>query len=90
MEAHASAGSRLTGVGQDPQRWENVVAGRYYEARVVRDLFGDWQVMRVWGGIGNAHGALRFDPLLGPDAAAAALAVIGKRRAQRGYVLRRP
>lgn len=65
-------------------RWENVSAGRYYEARMVRDLFGDWQVMRVWGGIGSGHGAVRFAPLAEPGAFAAVLERIDKRRAQRG------
>lgn len=69
-------------------RWENATMGRYYEARVVRDLFGDWQIMRAWGGIGSARGALRFDPLLVPEAFVGEVARIDKRRVQRGYVLR--
>lgn len=69
-------------------RWENVDTGRYYEVRIVQDLFGDWQLMRVWGGIGNARGALRFDVLAEPAAFCDDLVRIDKRRQQRGYVLR--
>ena len=70
------------------RRWEHKATRRYYEARMVRDLFGEWQLMRVWGGIGSARGALRFAPLAEPGAFADELARIDKRRVKRGYVLR--
>ena len=70
------------------RRWENPGAGRYYEARLVRDLFGDWQVLRVWGGIGTPRGAMRFSPLTGPRTFAGELERIDKRRRQRGYLPR--
>lgn len=69
-------------------RWENSVARRYYEARLVCDLFGTYLVMRVWGGIGTARGAVRFYPLTGPRAFADEVERIDKRRAKRGYVIR--
>ena len=29
-------------------RWENAQTRRYYEARVVKNLFNDWEVFCVW------------------------------------------
>ena len=69
-------------------RWEKQIATRYYEARLVRDLFGAYQLMRVWGGIGIARGAIRFYAVTGPAAFVDELARIDKRRVKRGYVLR--
>lgn len=36
-------------------RWEN--ATRWYEAELIQDLFGDWLLIRRWGGLhSNRHG----------------------------------
>jgi hypothetical protein len=64
------------------RRWEH----RGYEAHVPRDLFGQWQVVRVWGGVGRAHGACRCDPVSDPLAGHQAVAEIARRRVRRGYL----
>lgn len=33
-------------------RWENQQTRRYYEARILKNLFNEWEVYCVWGGIG--------------------------------------
>lgn len=67
------------------QRWEHVKAGRYYQALVQQNLFGEWEILRIWGGIGSARGARQCVPLPSQAAALRALADTAKRRAQRGY-----
>lgn len=65
-------------------RWENFLTRRYHQAAVQQNLFGDWELMCIWGGIGSARGRQWVVPL-GPQAAGAALARIDVRRSQRGY-----
>ena len=38
------------------QRWENRDKRRYYECRLQPNLFGSWEIIRNWGGIGKATG----------------------------------
>ena len=64
--------------------WENPLTRRYYQAAVQQNLFGDWEVMCIWGGIGSARGCQWVVPV-DHQAASAALARIATRRAQRGY-----
>ena len=40
-------------------RWERET--RYYELRLQQDLWGDWVLMRVWGGKGSALGQIRHE-----------------------------
>jgi predicted DNA-binding WGR domain protein len=65
-------------------RWENPLTRRYYQAAVQQNLFGDWEVMCIWGGIGSARGRQWVVPV-DQQAADAELARIAARRAQRGY-----
>lgn len=37
-------------------RWVNAHSRRYYEARVLKNLLGDWEVFCVWGGLGSRLG----------------------------------
>ena len=46
------------------QRWERTTDGRYYEARLSTDLFGDWVVTKNWGGINKATGRVCINPYL--------------------------
>ncbi|MCR6481068.1 WGR domain-containing protein [Variovorax sp. ZS18.2.2] len=66
-------------------RWENPLTHRYYEARVCRDLFGQWEILRTWGRIGSALGRTLRDPQPGEQACDAELEKISLRRQQRGY-----
>jgi predicted DNA-binding WGR domain protein len=71
----------------DMLRWENPSAGRYYQAMLQRNLFGELEMLRVWGRIGQAQGQQRWMPINGPDAGAKALAKIAAHRAKRGYLV---
>lgn len=66
-------------------RWENPLSGRYYEVRVLRDLWGHWEILRTWGRIGTAHGGQQREQLACESACVAALAGIERRRRTRGY-----
>lgn len=68
------------------QRWEHAGAGRYYQAMVQRNLLGDWEILRMWGGIGRGHGGQQCTPLPDQEAGAQALGETAHRRAQRGYL----
>ena len=52
----------------------------------MRDLFGAWCVIAVWGGIGSRRGQLRTYPQADRAACLTALDAVEKRRLQRGYV----
>lgn len=68
-----------------PMRFVHPVSERYYEAHVLRDLFGDWTVFRVWGGLGTRRGGQRVDVLPSESDAEAQLRRIARRRVARGY-----
>ena len=38
------------------QIWVNPAKARYYEVHFDRDLFGDWALRKVWGGLGSRRG----------------------------------
>lgn len=65
------------------QRWETPT--RYYQAHVQQDLWGGWEVVRVWGGRGSTRGGVRCLSYASWEAACAALADIAARRRKRGY-----
>lgn len=67
------------------RRWENASTGRYYEAEVLHNLFGDLEVLTVWGGIGSLRGSHRYEPVSDAIAAEQLLKRIAKRRAKRRY-----
>lgn len=67
-------------------RWENRHQRRYYEAVVQRDLFGGWELWRVWGGLGSARGGQQVLPAADERSGLAALAQVGRHRERRGYV----
>ena len=68
------------------QRWENPLTARYFQASVRRNLFGDWEVLRVGGRIGDAGGCERVTLVGSSPAGELALAQIAVRRARRGYL----
>ena len=67
-------------------RWEHQGAQRYYQALVQENLLGEWEILRMWGGIGSARGGRQCVPVGGQAAARLALAETGRRRAKRGYL----
>jgi len=66
-------------------RWENAQSHRYYEARVVKNLFDEWEVFCLWGGIGTRLGGSTVIPVSSLDVAQATLAKINVKRHQRHY-----
>ena len=65
-------------------RWETET--RYYEAHVHRDLWGQWTVTRVWGGLGTARGGSKETPCRSYADALGKLEEIRRRRGKHGYV----
>ena len=68
------------------RHYECSASHRYYQTRVVRDLFGAWCVIALWGGMGSRRGQLRTYPQADRAACLTALDAVEKRRLQRGYV----
>jgi hypothetical protein len=66
-------------------RWENAQTRRYYEARVVKNLFDEWEVFCLWGGIGTRLGGSTVIPVTSLDEAQATLAKIAVKRTKRHY-----
>ncbi len=65
------------------QRWEK--ESRYYEARVHKDLWGDWVVTRVWGQRGSKRGRIMNTPCTSYSDALKTLEQIQKRRKSHQY-----
>ena len=71
-------------------RWENTQTHRYYEARVVKNLFDEWEVFCVWGGIVTRLGGSTVIPVSSLDEAQSTLEKINARRTKRHYSQVRP
>ncbi|NJN00807.1 MAG: WGR domain-containing protein [Aquincola sp.] len=67
-------------------RWENHHQRRFYEAFVQRDLFGGWELWKVWGGLGSARGGQQVLPAGDEQSGLAALAQLCRHRERRGYM----
>lgn len=67
------------------RRWES--ATRYYVVVVQQNLFGDWELVQVWGGRRNALGRVRCVPVSSYLDGLAALERVGRVRARRSYRL---
>ncbi|MBK5963369.1 hypothetical protein CCR95_04505 [Thiocystis minor] len=66
-------------------RWIHPEKGRYYQAELVQDLFDDWTLILVWGGLGSRRGRMRVVYVPSYAAGLERLDAIQKRRRQRGY-----
>ena len=66
-------------------RWIHPDKGRYYQAELVQDLFGDWTLILVWGGLGPRRGQMRVVYVPSHAAGLERIEFIRKRRRQRGY-----
>jgi hypothetical protein len=71
-------------------RWENAKTRRYYEVRVVKNLFEEGEVFCVWGGIGTRLGGSTVIPVASLNEAQETLAKINARRTKRHYSQVRP
>jgi hypothetical protein len=66
-------------------RWINDATARYYQVHLIQDLFGEWTLIRVWGGLGSRRGGMRSTGVASYADGLAQVEAIGKRRRQRGY-----
>ncbi len=65
--------------------WINPEKARYYQVHLVRDLFGDWTLRKVWGGIGSRRGRMHSTGVASFEEGIAQVQAIARRRVQRGY-----
>jgi hypothetical protein len=68
--------------------WVNHESRRYYSVYLIEDLFGDWTLIRVWGGQGSRRGSLRCTGVASYEDGMARIEEIAKRRRQHGYCRR--
>lgn len=66
-------------------RWEQAQAVRYYEVTLQRNLFGQWELLCVWGGIGSPRGGHQCRPVHDQVKGAELLRSVALRRERRGY-----
>lgn len=69
------------------QRFEHKEKQRYYRIMLSQDLFGDWVITKVWGGIGKAGGRIVHVSYSSYEEAAVEIENILKIRRRRGYEL---
>ncbi len=72
------------------RRWENPKKGRYYEAWTHKNLFGEWEVLCAWGGIGTKQGGSKAIPTDSIEAAGDIMATIHAKRLKRHYLPVKP
>ncbi len=65
--------------------WVHPVKTRYYQVHLDRDLFGDWTLRKVWGGIDSARGRMHNTGVPSYDDGIEQIREIAKRRNQHGY-----
>ena len=66
-------------------RWINTEKQRYYQAYLVKDLLGDWVLVRAWGSLNTARGSQRTDLVSSEADGLQKLVALDRRRQQRGY-----
>jgi hypothetical protein len=67
------------------ERWVNREKARHYETHLSRDLFGEWILVKVWGGCRSSRGRLASTGVTSYGEGLDALREIGERRSARGY-----
>lgn len=65
------------------KRWERET--RYFEARLIQDLFGTWVIKRIWGRKNTRIGQIRSKPVKSYDDGLSLLDTIERQRLSRGY-----
>ena len=65
--------------------WINAEKARYYQVFLDHDLFGDWTLITVWGGIGSNRGRMHSTGITSYEAGIELVGEIARRRSQRGY-----
>ena len=65
--------------------WINETKRRYYQAEVVRDLFGEWVLVTAWGGMDSHRGRMRSTLLASYADGLERIEALDQRRRKRGY-----
>jgi hypothetical protein len=70
-------------------RWEckDSKRRRYYVVHLRQDLWGGWELHKMWGGLGTRLGGGRIVPLTAAHEAASLLTQCHRRRLSHGYRL---
>lgn len=83
----ASDAPTLLSHDMKPHYWVNVQTDRYYVARLLKNLFGQWELEQAWGSLSSRQGRLRYVPLTCLAEGHTQLQKVARRRQQRGYVV---
>lgn len=67
--------------------WVNPDNRRYYQADLVKDLLGDWTVVKVWGSLDSHRGNMKMCLVSGEEEGLSEIQGMMKERQQRGYAL---
>ncbi|RZI56846.1 MAG: hypothetical protein EOP14_05500 [Pseudomonas sp.] len=68
------------------KRWENHSLRRYYQVVLQQNLFGEWELLRMWGSLDHAHGGMLCVPVVCVAEGELALSEVARQREKRGYV----
>jgi predicted DNA-binding WGR domain protein len=69
--------------------WVNDEKQRYYQADLVQDLFGDWTIIRAWGGLHAKQGNMEVVCVKNEEQGWQKLEQLKRERKRRGYALKR-
>ena len=67
--------------------WVHPEKHRYYRVYLEQDLFGDWALRTVWGGLGSRRGRMVSSGVGSYEEGLGQIREIEKRRALRGYAV---
>lgn len=68
-------------------RWENLEKRRYYRVIFARDLFGDWVITKIWGGLNKSGGGTKHLACANYEEGMKIIEKIMQMRIKRGYQL---
>lgn len=68
-------------------RWENFEKRRYYRVIFTRDLFGDWVITKIWGGLNKSGGGSKHLACTNYEEGIKIIEKITQMRIKRGYHL---
>jgi hypothetical protein len=66
--------------------WVNPEKARYYQVHLDRELFGDWTLRKVWGGIGSRRGRMHSTGVASYSDGLSQVRAISEPRTRRGYL----
>lgn len=84
--SNGKRGLKAEGEGTRVRRWIDPGQLRYYQANLVQDLFGEWTLVCVWGGLGTARGSYSSTGVASHEEGLRRLEALDKLRRQHGYL----